>query len=79
MEGINKFYVARVKYIQEEETTTGKVRFRTHRDQYLVNAQSIPAADKTLKSLLGGVYDSFEVISIKQSNIVAVLDQLKSI
>jgi len=32
MEGINKFYVARVKYIQEEETTTGKVRFRTHRD-----------------------------------------------
>jgi hypothetical protein len=74
-----KYYLATIKYMLEEESKTGKISFKTKSESYLINAASITSAEKSIKTLLGGIYDSFEVSGIKESNIVAVLDETKDL
>ena len=74
-----KYYQATVRYSVPEPTATGKTQLKTKRDQYLVNAQSITSAQKTITSVLGSLYDNFEIISIKQSTIKGVITQVKDV
>lgn len=74
-----KYYLATIKYFIQQETKTGKPKFRTKKDEYLINAKSITSAQKSLRAVLGSVYDSFEVAGIRQSNIVGVMNQVQDV
>jgi hypothetical protein len=79
MAGISKYYIATVKYMVEEMSKTGKTSFKSRRDDYLINAESITAAETTLNGLLGGVYDNFEIVGIRESSIVGVINEVKDV
>lgn len=74
-----KYYHVIVRYNIIQQTATGKEQIVVKRDQYLVNAQSITSAEKTITSVLGSLYDNFEIISIKQSTIKGVITQVKDV
>lgn len=76
---ILKYYYATIKYLIEQETPTGKLKYKSKKDDYLINAKSITSAQTTLKGILGGIYDSFEITAIKESNIVGVINQVQDV
>lgn len=71
-----KYYHATIKYVTTESTPTGKQKLNYKKTEYLVNSVSISSAEKTLQSLLASVYDSFTIISIKESAIQGVMTEV---
>lgn len=74
-----KHYIATVKYVIQEEGKNGKMKYSSKSDKYLVNSNSIPNVHKTLKKVLEGVYDSFEISGVNESKIIGYIDETKDI
>lgn len=74
-----KHYIATINYVIEEEGKSGKISYKTKKDKYLVNSSNIPSVHKTLKKVLQGVYDSFEISSVSESQIVGYIDETKDV
>ncbi len=77
-----KYYNAVIRYVtqlKDKKTKDGQPKKLFTKQEYLVNSTSISNAEKLLKSLLSAVYDVFEIISIKQSNICGVVNQIENL
>lgn len=77
-----KYYIATikcVKYVPDKYDKEGNQKSAFMKQQYLVNSTSISNAEKTLQGLLMAVYQTFEIISIKESNICGIVNQVQNI
>lgn len=70
-----RHYIATIKLMEETETKTGKISYKTRTEKYLVNSNSIPDVHKTMKKVLQGIYDSFEISGVTESTIVGYIDE----
>lgn len=70
-----KHYIATIKLMEETETKTGKISYKTRTEKYLVNSNSIPDVHKTMKKVLQGIYDTFEISGVTESTIVGYIDE----
>ena len=72
------YYNVIVKYLLAENSgKDDKVKFKTQREQYLVKADTISNAQKRIKGFITGIYDDFEIVSIKESRILAVVQGIE--
>lgn len=77
-----KYYIATVKYgkqLQDKLTKDGTPKLTYIKEDYLVNSVSIANAEKTLHALLTAVYQVFQIISIKQSNICGIVNEIENL
>ncbi len=75
---MSKYYLVKVKVLFQDVSSRGdKVKFKTSNEEYLVKSENISHAQSIIKSFIMGIYDSFEIIEIKQSRIVAVVQDVK--
>lgn len=70
-----RHYIATIKLMEETETKTGKISYKTRTEKYLVNSNSIPDVHKTMKKVLQGIYDTFEISGVTESTIVGYIDE----
>ena len=76
-----KYYIATIKCIKQDKQKfdkEGNPKKTFTKEDYLVNSSSISNAEKTLQGLLGAIYDAFEIISIKESSICGIVNQIEN-
>lgn len=81
MDKLYKYYIATIKcstYVKDKYDKQGNPKIAYIKEQYLVNSTSISNAEKTLQGLLMAVYQQFQIVSIKESNICGVVNQIQN-
>jgi hypothetical protein len=71
---MTKYFEVTVQTKIESEDSKGNVKVKTSNELYLVDAMSVTEAEaRVVKTLAGGIVD-FEVISVRGSKIIEVIN-----
>ena len=74
-----KYYYATIRHAIQQETASGKIKIKFKKDNYIVHATNITQAETILKSILSSVYDNFQIIGIKQSDISGIINDVEDV
>jgi hypothetical protein len=69
-----KYYEVIVEIKNESEDSQGNVKVKTNREVYLVDAMSVTEAEARVVKLFSHFSQEFQVVSVKGSKIVEVID-----
>ncbi len=71
-----KYYEVQISYKMEIEDQKGNIKYKNVKELYLVNASSVTNVEEVSKSKLycADYMDDFEIVSVKTSKIIAVVD-----
>ena len=67
------YYVTQVKFTEQIDTHKG-VKEKVFRHEYLVEAVSVTDAEKSVHEILADSAIDFEVVSVKSSKIIEVIN-----